>query len=72
MAAMTSRRVARLAVMVALAALASTGCGGSAKTNGLEKKSAAQVQQDAVAALRDPRGIVRTVGCVQAAAGRTV
>jgi hypothetical protein len=57
MAAMTSRRVARLAVMAALAALASTGCGGGTKTNGLEKKPAAQVQQDAVAALKAAKSV---------------
>lgn len=57
MAAMTSRRVARLAVMVALAALAGSGCGGGAKTNGLGKKSATQVQQDAIAALKAARSV---------------
>jgi hypothetical protein len=50
-------RRARVAapVVLALAALALSGCGGSSRTNGLEKLSAGQVQRKAVAALESAR-----------------
>lgn len=42
-------------VVVAVAALAANGCGGDTKTNGLEKMSAATVQQKATAALKSAK-----------------
>jgi hypothetical protein len=53
----TSHRLTRLAVAVALVALAVSNCGGGAKSNGLEKKSATQVQQAAAAALKAARSV---------------
>ena len=66
MPTIANRGAARLAVMVALVALVTSGCGGATKTsdpqtttqanapptNGLERQSPAQVQQAAAAALK--------------------
>ncbi len=66
--ATTTSRIARLAVIAALIALATSGCGGggtktntarteATQTNGLEKKSAAQVEQNAAAALKAAKSV---------------
>lgn len=72
MATTSSRHLARLSVIVALIAVAVSGCGGGAKTvgtkpstavstttatNGLEHKSAAQVEAAAAAALKAARSV---------------
>jgi hypothetical protein len=71
MAPGTSRHLARLAVMIAIVAVSAAGCGGAesdegktsnatstaTQTNGLENKSAAQVEQDAVAALKAAKSV---------------
>lgn len=67
MPTVANRRAAGLAVMVALVALVTSGCGGGTKTggppttatqtNGLEKQSPAQVQQAAAAALKAAKSV---------------
>lgn len=52
-----SRHIGRLAVVTALAVLTAGGCGGGTKTNGLERKSAAQVERAAAAALKGARSV---------------
>jgi hypothetical protein len=51
-----NRDARSIAVVAALATLL-TGCGGGTPTNGLEEKSAAQVQQDAAAAIRAAKSV---------------
>jgi hypothetical protein len=46
-----------IAVVAALIALPLTGCGGGTPSNGLEDKSAAQVQEEAAAALRAAKSV---------------
>jgi hypothetical protein len=46
-----------VAVVAASAVLYLTGCGGGTQTNGLEDKSAAQVQEDAAAAIKAAEGV---------------
>jgi hypothetical protein len=46
-----------LAVAAAFAAVALSGCSGGADTNGLETKSAAEVQQEAAAALKAAKSV---------------
>jgi hypothetical protein len=54
----TNNRVTRVAVTVAMVALIGSGCSSSGvHTNGLEKKSATQVQQAAVAALKAAKSV---------------
>jgi hypothetical protein len=56
--AITNDRVARVAVTVAMVALIASGCSSSGvHTNGLEKKSATQVHQAAVAALKAAKSV---------------
>jgi hypothetical protein len=72
MPTIANRGAARLAVMVALVALVTSGCGGGTKTsdpqtnptqanapqtNGLEQQSPAQVQQAAAAALKAAKSV---------------
>jgi hypothetical protein len=53
----TSRGAITVPVLVALAALSLAGCGGGTPSNGLEDKSAAQVLQDAAAAIKGANGV---------------
>jgi hypothetical protein len=46
-----------VAVLAALVALLLTGCAGGTSSNGLEDKSAAQIQQDAVAAIKAAKSV---------------
>jgi hypothetical protein len=46
-----------IGVVVAIGALVAGGCGGGVHTNGLEKKSATQVQQAAAAALKEAKSV---------------
>lgn len=52
----SNRHIGRLTVLAALVALAAAGCGGT-KTNGLERKSPAQVQRAAAAALKAAKSV---------------
>jgi hypothetical protein len=52
-----NRDARSVAVLAALVALPLAGCGGGTPTNGLEDKSAAQIQQDAVAAIMDANSV---------------
>jgi hypothetical protein len=55
--AVTSNRLTRVAVTLAIVALVASGCGSGAHTNGLETKSATQVGQAAAAALKTARSV---------------
>lgn len=50
----------RLAILAGFAACALTGCSGSNDTNDLERKSAAEAQQEAAAALKDAASVHMT------------